>query len=536
MNALIDTKPSGAANERTNSGHDDRRPMTFRSVLFPDGATAVDQSAAEPGFFRDLNLDQIVAAITKGREEYDLTAFFHAPLDQVDHVAYRQEVMRDLEDAALISRVKSFAESMRTVRAYLAKVEQLTHLAEKQRWFVDAAELYCDAVADLVDYLSQASVASRGLWQLRQYAAEYAASDEFRSRRDEAKQVKAELATIRYRLHILQHRVEMLPYDGCDDYSKEVEGLFARFRQGDVEPYTFASTRSDSLNKVELMILDRVVQKYPEVFARLDAFFHEHQDFQDGLIADFDRQVQFYVAYLDYIGRFRSAGLRFCYPRVSHDSKETHCSGSFDLALAGKLAGEEGAIVANDFDMSGDERMVVVTGPNQGGKTTFARAFGQAHYLASLGCPVPGRRARFLLCDRIFTHFERKEEIADLSGKLKEDLARIAAILDEATPRSLVVVNEIFSSTSLRDAIVLSRKIAERLNERDLLCVWVTFVDELAAHGDQTVSMVSTVEPERPEERTYRIIRRPADGLAYAMSVAHKHGLTRNQIDERLRS
>ena len=128
------------------------------------------------------------------------------------------------------------------------------------------------------------------------------------------------------------------------------------------------------------------------------------------------------------------------------------------------------------------------------------------------------------------------EEIDDLSGKLKDDLARIGAILDEATPRSLVIVNEIFSSTSLRDAIALSRKIAERLSERDLLCVWVTFVDELATLGGQTVSMVSTVEPERPEERTYRITRRPADGLAYAMSVAYKHGLTRSQIDERLRS
>ena len=70
----------------------------------------------------------------------------------------------------------------------------------------------------------------------------------------------------------------------------------------------------------------------------------------------------------------------------------------------------------------------------------------------------------------------------------------------------------------------------------DALCVCVTFIDELTLLSDKIVSAASTVVAERPAVRTYKIMRKPADGLAYAMSVAEKYGLTRRQILERIRS
>lgn len=244
--------------------------------------------------------------------------------------------------------------------------------------------------------------------------------------------------------------------------------------------------------------------------------------------------MQFYVGYLELMKRLQATGLSFCYPEVSARSKEVAATATFDLALAVKLTREGGEVVGNDFHLQGPERMFVVSGPNNGGKTTFARTFGQLHHLAALGLPVPGRDARLFLPDRIFTHFEREEDIRTLRGKFEDELHRIHAILQEATADSVLIMNESFGSTTLRDAVVVGTEVMKRIIALDALCVFVTFVDELSSLSESTVSMMSTVVPDDPAVRTFNVVRKPADGLAYAAALADKYGLTTELLRRRI--
>jgi DNA mismatch repair ATPase MutS len=449
-------------------------------------------------------------------------------------VHYRHAVLRDLEKDAVFEAVRAFAQQMNSMREHLAQADKLHYKYQKERWFLDAVGIYCRAVGALADELAVLDVESAGILGFRDYLADYTRSGAFTALVSETRALDDALAAVRYSIHIKGNRVRVDRYEDQADYSQEVEGTFAKFQQGVVQDYRAKLPNWLDMNHVEAQVLDLVAQLHPDVFGTLDDYCGRHRGYLDPTVGAFDREVQFYVAYLEFIERFKPAGLPFCYPRVSGESKELHALGAYDIALANKLAGQSASVVCNDFSLKGPERVLVVTGPNQGGKTTFARMFGQLHYLASLGLPVPGLQAALFLPDYVFTHFEKEEDLATLSGKLEDELLRVHEILQRATGSSVVVMNESFTSTTLRDALVLGREVMRRLIDLDLLAVYVTFADELASLGPATVSMVSTVFPDNPAMRTYKILRKPADGLAYAAAIAEKYGLTYERLRRRI--
>src|ERR1700733_7271612 len=143
-----------------------RRPpaMTFRSILNPsleDNAKA--DMSEPPAYFADLNLDQIVASITAGKQEYNLAPFFHEPLHSREAIEYRQEVMRDLEHKAHFDAITGFANAMRSVREHLGQAGKMHYKYQKEAWLLDAVELYCRGVKNLLSELREATPSSSGL-------------------------------------------------------------------------------------------------------------------------------------------------------------------------------------------------------------------------------------------------------------------------------------------------------------------------------------------------------------------------------------
>jgi hypothetical protein len=509
--------------------------MTFRSILRQAGAPqAAGEKPLAPAFAGDINFDQIIEAVTAGRQEYDLEEFFHSPLLERDEILYRQEVMRDLERDDLSACIRTFSARMAAMRAHLRQVEKMYFQLQKERWFLEAAATYCQAAQDLLRALAGSAPGSRGLRAFQDCLARYVGGEAFSSLSREAQRIRKDLDEIRYTVSIKGATFRVQKYDQEEDYGQAVARFFEKFKQGAGKDWGARFHEWPVMNQVEEKILTFVSQLFPEPFSALAQFCARHAAFQDGTLQAFDREVQFYLGYLEFTAPLRQAGLPFCYPELTRESKESHALDFFDLALAHKLVPAKGRVVVNDFRLRGKERVIVVTGPNQGGKTTFARAFAQVHALARLGCPVPGREARLFLFDQIHTHFEQEEATVNLRGKLQDELVRIHGILAQAGPGSLIVINEIFAATTWQDATIMAKQVVARILDLDAVCVCVTFLDELAGLGEGTVSMVSTVEPGDDQVRTFRIVRQPADGLAYALSLAGRFRLTHGQLLERL--
>ncbi len=298
------------------------------------------------------------------------------------------------------------------------------------------------------------------------------------------------MSIVKYTLDVGRGSVTVRKYDSEIDYAAAVGETFRRFQQGAVKVYSVTLNELPQFNHVKAAVMERVAKLYPEFFTDLDLYCKKNTTYLDNTIGSFYRKIQFYISYLDYLAPLRRAGMNFCYPRLSVEGKELCALDVFDLALATALLAKGTTVVCNEFHLEGRERLFIVSGPNNGGKTTFARMFGQLHYLASLGCLVPGQNVKLFLFDQILTHFEREEDISNLRGKLEDDLVRIRDVLTRATSRSVIIMNENFSLATLSDAIYLGSKVIERIVQLDALCVCVTFIDELTLLSDHIVSAV----------------------------------------------
>ena len=510
---------------------------TFRSILFPSG---LEQERAErhelPACFIDLNLDQVVASLIANQEGEVLRPIFYTTYRNDDIICYRQAVFADLECADVFQVFPVFCETMRTVRANLNYADKISYKRHRHMLVLRAIHIYCAGVQSLLQTLETLTLQSAGLVDLRRYLTGYARSEAFSQLATDAQTLRETLSNLSYGTLFRGDKVNVRKYASEPDYAVTILERFTRFREANIELPPPERPKDDfSLNHIEEGILEFVGRLFPTEFRALENYVAKHSSFIDDVIAAFDREIGFFVAYLGFIEPLKRAGLPFCYPDVSAFSKDTQVSGSFDLALAAKLVQENRPVVCNDFCLHGQERMLVVTGPNQGGKTTFARMFGQLHFLAGLGCPVPGRHARLFLPNQIFTHFEREEDITNLRGKLEDDLVRLHHTCQVMTSDSVVVLNEIFNSTSLEDQVLLSTKVLQQIIATDAIGVCVTFIDALSTLSEKTVSMMSTVMPEDPARRTFEVIRKPADGLAYALSLAEKHGVTYERLRRRIR-
>jgi len=502
--------------------------------------TTASQQNNMPTCFKDLNLDQIFAPILKSKKEFNLESVFFTSLNNSETIIYRQNVMRELEDDRLRTFFSEFSKAIYDIGQYIITIRSL--LTSKNSWqnnyvtkgrLLNYAERYCQTISVLFDRLSDLKLCSDGLIYFKEYLTEYCASESYTGLCEHVRKLREGFREVEYCMLIKDGTVRIRKYEEQADHSKQILSSFEKFRQGDVTDYRHKFPEEPYAAHVEAAVLEIVAELYKDIFDDLNAFCSKYLHFDNETILCFSREIQFYLSWLDIIAPLRDKGLDFCYPEIRETCDELYNIGCYDLALA--LA-ESDKTVVNDFALSAPEHIVVITGPNQGGKTTFARAFGQMHYLASLGLCVPGSEAALYLFDNILTHFGQEEDLTTLNGKLRDDLVRLRLLFDKATNRSIIIVNEIFASTTLSDAVMLGGRMMDSLAALGAPAVVVTFLDELASHGAETVSMMSTVSADDPTKRSFKIIRKPPDGLAYAIHIASKHGLTYETLSERLKS
>lgn len=199
----------------------------------------------------------------------------------------------------------------------------------------------------------------------------------------------------------------------------------------------------------------------------------------DHILGFFERlrvELSFYVGCLNLADRLRAIGAPLCTPGFCGAGRERDYQGLYDMGLA-LVQGM--APVGNELNAK-EKELYLITGANQGGKSTYLRSIGQAQLLAQCGMFVPAKRFMGPIASGVFTHFKREEDKRLESGKLDEELGRMSLIVDHLKPGALVLLNESFAATNEREGSEIARQITKALVDSGMEVFSVTHLYEYA--------------------------------------------------------
>jgi hypothetical protein len=189
------------------------------------------------------------------------------------------------------------------------------------------------------------------------------------------------------------------------------------------------------------------------------------------------QELAFYVGCLNLAGQLAQLGEPIAFPQPAPANERQHSfSGLYDVALALTMKQK---VVGNTIAAAG-KGLVMITGANQGGKSTFLRSIGLAQVMMQCGMFVPAEAFSANVGCGLFTHYKREEDASMESGKFNEEMSRMSAIIDAISPNALILFNESFAATNEREGSEIARQIVSALLEKRIKVFFVTHLYELA--------------------------------------------------------
>ncbi|MCG8348427.1 MAG: hypothetical protein MI924_11690 [Chloroflexales bacterium] len=533
------------------------------SLLWRD--TAPRERLSHTTWEDDLTLTPLVQAISGGGRHASFTRSVLVGLcTDPQTITYRQDVLADL------LRLPVLAARLEQLLPQFASLAQNSRWAEEGGVFQIAArlselDLYVSAVQSLLALLDeqQTKLQATGWLNLYAHMRGISESAEFQSLVNELPGLRTQIERaggVKLGINLdTQLRPESATLLGFT--ASRFSGphtllgrLFGgeRESQSGVTPLRHADERQTF--GPDRQLFRDLSHLLEEVTAPIAAILSRCVKIHCGEMATLERELAFYLGAARLIGELQRAGHALCRPTIAPQHERVcQIAGAYNLELALRLhrqpATSEAAsvIVPNDVRFDGTGRVFVLTGPNRGGKTTFTRAIGLIQALSQAGLHVPGCTAWISPVDAIFTLFPAAERAQTGMGRLDEEAAQLATLFRQATPHSLVLLNEPLNSTSPAEALGIARDVLCGLRMLGVRAILVTHLHDLAHEAETLNTMVSgdsrigslvagiAADSADSATRTYRILPSTPVNRSYAADIALQHGLHLDQIVNTLR-
>jgi len=498
--------------------------MAFNSIL--DLRKSPYKDEARPSLYLDLNINQIVDRVEALWGEKIGKLYHYLPADG-DCEAYRREVMQDVKKGRLYEELLAFVTGMKEYKESCINKEAVTMEIQKAAWHVKEVVQYGEALKRLYEVLQETALTSRGLVALREYLKQYLTSEQFLEMYEEAQNLQKERGSIRFKLI----------YDGSLlTLTEEIsDGTYDHFLQerlpGQGKEMVSPFEDKADLTGLEQELISILHKKQPEHFKRTMIFYKNYREYAKQEFTQLAEEIVYYLAYYKFEQKMQGLGFTFTAPTVEAE-QEMYATGLYDLALACVNSEEKKEVTGNDMVYHAGESFFVVTGPNQGGKTTFARSLGQLLFFTKMGLDVPAQAANVHAFPYILTHFSVEESIETGRGKLQEELVRLQPMMTNSFEGAFVIINELFTTAANYDACMMGQRVLQHFIRQGCRGIYVTHLKELTQAHESVVSMRAMLDEQGIQN--HKITRREPGDEACAVNLVNKHQLTYAQLKERL--
>lgn len=499
----------------------------LKSIIWADKPP--EREALMPNFFSDLNLDQIVYKINSLRKNYDIKKLYYMLSDSEKTLGLRRSIYSDIKKTEVFDVFCRFSDCMKRVRDFLDYSAEIGFEPQKAVLFVTAAASYCDAVKTLISL--KPLVSSPYLAQLVSLTESYAGSSGYLEFSKKTAELYEEIRGFFYRVTLKRDTYSVKSAEGEKDYFDKIRKAFPEAVNAGFES-PFAHRRT--LSHMETEAYSAIAAEHSGCMKGCSEFVNTYAGFCQSDFLDLEYELQLYLSFNIFERYMTDNGFAFATPEVlstetaGTGAAERDClleaDGVYDIALALTLFNHEKPVIDNAVSLNKGEKFLVVTGPNQGGKTTFARSIGQLVYFTLMGLDVAARSAGIPYFDGILTHFSVEESTETGQGKLKEELTRLAPMMNQDDKNCFVILNELFTTAATYDASVMGGRVMEHFIENGCVGIYVTHIKELAS-GEGIVSLVAVCDENDYHRRLYKMVRKPADGFGYAGTLVEKYGL-----------
>ena len=251
-----------------------------------------------------------------------------------------------------------------------------------------------------------------------------------------------------------------------------------------------------------------------------------------GLVPEFI----YYIRCAELIGSLMEKGCVFCEAQpVAEGDTSMEAKDFYNLKLAMSMENVS-EIVTNDLCFDKKRTVYILTGANRGGKTTITQAVGQLFILAQGGLFVPAESFRYVPCDCIYTHFPADEDKTMDLGRLGEECVRFKDIFIQSTSKSLLLLNETFSTTSFEEGYYITKDSVKALLSKGVRTIYNTHMHKLGedaeelTHESTGAGAASLIMRTEEGRRSFRVALAKPEGSSYARDIAEKYGVTYDML------